>query len=294
MVGDRYFEPQRWLVSKNHLNHSKHMASSPPPGLPTALLTERIPNFHASLILPNLIGRFDARDDITLVFLDDAELNGSFLPNNNATAGASAASVSGTPINASLTSLNTSDVSGPASVLANASVLEGQRQPAEPRLRVAVIKQDAVIEATSIAVYPPTPFQLSVDALLDGSARPPPLLHALPPPPSASQLIPLGNSGPVRALKLSPRVPNAPQFLAILRSPKAVELFEVGTMDGEPPRRIQEISRDRRNAEGIVGIEWVGPADILIVGSNGVEGYRYNTQSGQFVLRKSQGVAVSW
>jgi hypothetical protein len=249
--------------------------TSPLLGLPTPLLSDHLPNFKPNLILATRLARVDERDEITQIFLDDSELQS--YPAISASSASAASSVY-----ASLNSINASDASNPAS---------------EPRLRIVVAKQDAVIESTSLAIHgslvPIT--HLTLEQLLSNDEiEAPHLAHALPPPPSASQLIPLGNQGPVRALKLSPRVINSPEFLAILRSPKSVELFEVGALDGEPPKRVQEITRDRRNAEGIVGIEWTGPGDILVVGSNGVEGWRFDAKTGQFVLRRSQQVAVSW
>lgn len=269
-----------------------NMPSSPPPYLPTHELHSRLPRFLPNLIHPRLLATFDARDELTATALDDAPL----------------------AVSVSRDSFAASEKRGDRSFGGSNS------SDAIGALRVVVVKQDAVVEATEVSVSSAEASSISPDELIQsieeyekndsefgGEMAVTP--KALPPPPSASRLIPLGNSGPVRALKLSPATlnsnsnsqlltatnssPSVP-FLAILRTPKSVELFSLGAHDGDPPKFIQEISRDRRNAEGIIGIEWTAAGDLLIVGSGGVEGWRWNPKRAEFVLRRSLAIPVSW
>ncbi|KAJ3005190.1 hypothetical protein HKX48_000814 [Thoreauomyces humboldtii] len=90
----------------------------------------------------------------------------------------------------------------------------------------------------------------------------------LPNDSSETKRIYVGRKGAIRDAKLAPNG----LFLGVLRSAKMLEILAVDADTGA--QTLQEIIRDSRSSDAILGFEWTFPGELLVVNGTGLELYQ--------------------
>ncbi|KND04868.1 uncharacterized protein SPPG_00567 [Spizellomyces punctatus DAOM BR117] len=98
----------------------------------------------------------------------------------------------------------------------------------------------------------------------------------------------VGHKGAIRDVEVS----SDGSFIGILRSAKVLDIMRINSMG--QAASMQEIVKDARSSEAILGFEWTFPGELIAITNMGLDLYQYSESNDKFIRRKSKQFNVNW
>ncbi|KAI9102725.1 colon cancer-associated protein Mic1-like-domain-containing protein [Phlyctochytrium arcticum] len=103
---------------------------------------------------------------------------------------------------------------------------------------------------------------------------------------SESFLCNVGSSGAIRDIKVCTDA----QFIGVIRSAKSLEIV------GRDRKRgiFQIIEQDSRSSDAVLGFEWLGTNDLILVTTRGIELYQFSEPKAKFIKKLNKKARINW